>query len=173
METSKTVEQNAESNMKTEPQREHNWLQKFVGEWTYETEAMMGPDQPPERSAGTESVRSIGDLWILAEGQGEMPGCGPTTMLITLGYDPAQQQYVGNWVGTMMTHLWVYNGELDADQKVLTLHTEGPAMTGAGLGKYKDVIEFKNDDHRVLTSHMLDNDGQWQQFMTTHYRRQQ
>jgi Protein of unknown function (DUF1579) len=39
------------------------------------------------------------------------------------------------------------------------------------MAKYKDVIEFKSDDHRVLTSHMLADDGTWQPFMTAHYRR--
>jgi hypothetical protein len=33
------------------------------------------------------------------------------------------------------------------------------------------VIEFKSDDHRVLTSHILGDDGEWHQFMTAHYRR--
>jgi hypothetical protein len=33
------------------------------------------------------------------------------------------------------------------------------------------VIEFKDDDHRVLTAHVLGDDGTWQQFMTSNYRR--
>lgn len=37
--------------------------------------------------------------------------------------------------------------------------------------KYKDVIEFKSDDHRVLTAHALGDDGEWHGFMTTHYYR--
>lgn len=160
--------------MNTEPQNEHQWLQKLVGEWTYETEATMEPGTPPEKSTGTESVRSLGGLWILAEAQGEMPGCGAVTMMITLGYDPQQQRYVGTWIGSMMTHLWVYDGELDATERVLTLNAEGPAMDGKGkMAKYKDVIEFKNDDHRVLTSHVLADDGQWHKFMTANYRRKQ
>jgi uncharacterized protein DUF1579 len=72
----------------------------------------------------------------------------------------------------MMTHLWVYEGELDADERVLTLNAEGPSMASEGkMTQYKDVIEFKSDDHRVLTSHMLRDDGNWQQFMTANYRR--
>jgi hypothetical protein len=76
METAKTQQ---EPIMNTEPQKEHQWLQKLVGEWTYETEAMMSPDQPPERATGTESVRSIGGLWVVGEGQGEMPCGGAAT----------------------------------------------------------------------------------------------
>jgi hypothetical protein len=39
------------------------------------------------------------------------------------------------------------------------------------IAKYKDVIEFKSDDHRVLTSHVLGDDGKWHGFMTAHYQR--
>jgi hypothetical protein len=91
---------------------------------------------------------------------------------MTLGYDPARGKFVGTFVASMMTHLWVYEGTLDSAGKVLTLDTEGPGMAGDGkMVKYKDVIEFKSDDHRTLTSHMLGDDGKWQQFMTAHYRR--
>jgi hypothetical protein len=160
--------------MHTELQNEHHWLQKLVGDWTYETEASMGSDQPLEKATGTESVRSLGGLWVLAEGQGEMPGGGTATTMMTLGYDPQKQRYVGTWVGSMMTYLWVYDGELDANERVLTLNAEGPAMSGEGkMGKYKDVIEFKSDDRRVLTSHFLGDDGQWHHFMTANYQRKQ
>jgi Protein of unknown function (DUF1579) len=158
--------------MKVELQKEHRWLQKFVGEWTYEAEASMGPGQPPMKSSGTESVRSLSGVWILGEGQGEMPGAGPGTSILTLGYDPQKKRFVGTWVGSMMTHLWVYSGTLDAAERVLTLDTEGPDFAVEGkMGKYKDVIEFKSDDHRVLTSRALRDDGEWYGFMTSHYRR--
>jgi hypothetical protein len=158
--------------MKVEPQKEHQWLQKLIGQWTTEADCTMGPDQPPAKSKGTESVRSLGGLWVLCEGQGEMPGGDPHTMMMTLGYDPQKKHFVGTWIGSMMTHLWVYDGALDAAGKVLTLNTEGPNVCAEGkITKYKDVIEFKSDDHRVLTSHMLGDDGKWQQFMTADYRR--
>lgn len=158
--------------MNTEPQKEHQWLQKLVGEWAYEGEAAMGPGQPPEKFTGTESVRSLGGLWFLAEGEGEMPGGGAATTVMTLGYDPQKKRYVGTWIGTMMTQLWVYDGELDATERVLTLNSEGPSMTTEGkMTQYKDVIEFKNDDHRVLTAHVLGDDGKWQQLMTMNYQR--
>jgi Protein of unknown function (DUF1579) len=169
METTKTQEKQV---MQTEPQKEHQWLQKLVGEWTYETEVTMGQDQPPEKATGTESVRSLGGFWVLAEGQGEMPCGGVATTIMTLGYDPQKQRYIGTWVGSMMSYLWLYDGELDASKNVLTLNSDGPSMAGEGkMAKYRDAIEFKSEDHRVMTSHVLGDDGQWHQFMTVNYRR--
>ncbi len=169
-----TTQTHPESTQHSEPQKEHQWLQKLVGVWTYETEVTMGAEQPTERATGTETVRSLGGLWILAEGQGEIPGCGSATTLMTIGYDPQQHRYVGTWIGSMMTYLWQYEGELDAGETTLTLYSDGPAMTGdEKLAKYKDAIELRSDDHRVMTSQMLGDDGQWHHFMTTNYYRKQ
>src|ERR671914_871581 len=129
METSNTQ---PETTMKTEPQKEHQWLQRFIGEWTFEGEAMMEPGQPPAKFTGTESVRSLGDLWFLAEGQGEMPGGGTATTLVTLGYDSQKQRYVGTWIGSMMTHLWVYDGTLDAAGGGVAPLGGGPPHGGGG-----------------------------------------
>jgi hypothetical protein len=46
--------------MEAKPQKEHEWLHKLVGEWSFEGECGMGPDQPPMKSTGTETVRSAG-----------------------------------------------------------------------------------------------------------------
>ena len=142
-------------------------------ELIYEVEVTMESDYSTEKSTGIERVRPLGELWVLAEGEGEMPGCGGQALtLMSLGYDPQKRCYVGTWIGSMMTHLWQYNGELDASETVLTLNSEGPAMSGAEeMAKYKDVIEFKSDNHRIMTSHVLNN-GQWHHFMTAQYWRQ-
>jgi hypothetical protein len=160
--------------MMAEPQAEHRWLERLVGEWTCEGEAIMEPGAPPVRFESTENVRSLEGLWIVAEAHGEMPGCGSSTTIMTLGYDPQKERFVGTFVGSMMTHMWLYNGSLDATEKVLTLDTEGPSMTSEGeMAKYRDVIEIKSDSHRILSSHVLDEDGNWRQFLTAHYRRKQ
>ena len=100
-----------------------------------------------------------------------MPGGGAATMIITLGFDPQKQRFVGTWVGSMMTHLWVYDGALDPAGKVLTLNAEGPSMSGNGMAKYQDIIELKSDDHHTLTARMLGDDGTWTQVMAADYRR--
>lgn len=157
--------------MIAEPQREHRWLDKLVGEWTSETECRMGPDQPAANMRGVDVVRSLGGLWIVAEGEGEMPGGGAAKTIMTLGYDPRSGRYVGTFVASMMTHLWPYDGTLDASEKVLTLDSEGPDFTGQKTAKYQDCIELVDDDHRVMTSRVLGDDGNWVHFMTAHYRR--
>lgn len=158
-----------------EPQKEHRWLRKLVGEWTFEVVGETPAGAAEECGGGhtgTESARSLGDVWVLAEGNGVVPGAGPARTLMTLGYDPAKGRFVGTWIGSMMTHLWVYDGELDAEGRTLTLHAEGPSMAGDGtIGKYRDVIEFVDDDYRLLKSYFQGADGGWAQFVTGHYRR--
>ena len=157
---------------KVEPTKEHAWLRKFVGEWTYEHECTMGPGQPPMKFSGTESVRAIGEVWVQGESSGEMPGGGEAITQITLGFDPQRNRFVGTWIGSMMTHLWVYDGALDESGRVLTLECEGPDMTNPGqTGKYRDVVELADDDHRILRSHMQGPDGAWVEFVTGHYYR--
>jgi len=158
--------------MNAEPQKEHIWLNRLVGEWTYEIEACMKPGEPPQKLTGSETVRSIGGLWIVAEGRGEMPGGGLATTILTIGFDPAAKRYIGSWVGSMMTHLWIYEGTLDADEKVLSLNCEGPTFDGSGgTTKYKDVHTMISATERTLTGNILDKDGKWNAMMTCTYRR--
>ena len=35
------------------PQKEHEWLKQFVGEWETHSEAVMGPGQPAIKCEGT------------------------------------------------------------------------------------------------------------------------
>lgn len=161
---------------KVELQKEHRWLEKLVGEWTAEADQAIEPGKSQE--PWTETGRSLHGTWVLVEGKGEMPGGGgAATTVMTLGYDPQKKRFVGTWIGSMMTHLWIYDGELDAAGKVLTLESEGPKMDAEGklvegqMAKYRDIMEFESDDHRVLTGNILGDDGEWHQFMTAHYRR--
>lgn len=159
--------------MQSQPQNEHHWLHQLVGEWTYEHECSMGPDQPPAKMTGTDTVRSLGGIWVLCEGKGEMPGGGTALSVMTLGYDPAKKCFVGTFVASMMTHLWLYeNGNLDAAGKVLTLDAKGPSFADpAKMIRYQDIIELISPNDRTLSSQTLGDDGKWQRFMTAHYRR--
>lgn len=154
------------------PEKEHEWLARLVGDWTMEAECSMGPDQPPMKSEATETVKSLGALWIVGEGKCTMPDGEPGLTQISLGYDPITGRFVGNWIGSMMTHMWIYNGQLDSSGKILTLDSEGPSFDDPKkMGRYQDIIEIVSDDHRILRSQHLGKDGKWTQFMTAHYRK--
>lgn len=150
-----------------QPAEGHHWLEQLLGEWTYEGEAT---DQPG-KATGTETVRSLGGLWVIAEGAGDMGDGDQMHTMMTLGYDPETRRFPGTWIGSVGTHLWVYDGELDAAEKVLTLNCQGPSMSGDGtMANYRDVIEITDRDHRTLKAYIQEN-GSWRHFMTTHYTR--
>ncbi|HEX6368144.1 MAG TPA: DUF1579 domain-containing protein [Longimicrobium sp.] len=157
--------------MAVELRKEHQWLGRMAGEWSFEMEAEGEPGQPPIKDAGTESVRSVGGVWAMCEGRGTTPDGDDATSIMTLGYDPDRQRFTGTFIGSMMTHMWIYEGRMDAAGNVLTLDTEGPAYTGEGMMKYRDTIEIRDDDHRVHTSSYQKDDGSFHPFMTVHYRR--
>jgi len=158
--------------MFAKPQTEHDWLHQLVGEWTSEMDCAMGPDQPRQKSKGRESVRSLGGLWTLGEGEGELPDGTTGRTLMTLGFDPMRGRFVGSFIGSMMTHLWLYDGALDESGKVLTLESSGPNMMGDGaIMPYRDVITLVAPEHRILSSYTPDGAGGWTEFMTAHYRR--
>jgi hypothetical protein len=50
-----------------------------------------------------------------------MPGGGTCDSIMTPGYDPPTKRFVGPFIASMLTHVWIYNGSLDAAEKVLTL----------------------------------------------------
>jgi Protein of unknown function (DUF1579) len=153
------------------PGPEYEWLHQFVGEWETDMECTMEPGKPALKSKGTERVRSIGELWIVAEGQSVVMD-KPMKSILTLGYDPGQKKYVGTWVGSCMTYLWHYKGSVDQSGKALTLETEGPCPQFDGtVTKFREVIEVKSKDNRVFTSSMQGRDGKWATIAIINYRR--
>lgn len=156
--------------MAVERQREHRWLERLAGDWTWEMEAEGDPGEPPVRDAGTEHVRSLEGVWILCESAGRMPDGSTATSIMTLGYDPAKARFVGTFFGSMMTYLWIYEGTLEGD--TLTLDAEGPSYTEEGtMARYRDTIELVGDDRRIQRSSYQREDGSWHAFMTNDYRR--
>ncbi|MEM8834369.1 MAG: DUF1579 domain-containing protein [Planctomycetota bacterium] len=159
--------------MHVQPTPQHEWLRQLVGTWTIESSCDMGDGSPPMTSTAREVVRAMGELWIIAEMTGEIPGGGAFNSIMTLGYDSAKERFVGSWAGTPMTNMFVYDGALDAAQKTLTLSTPGPGMEDpTKTCNYEDVIELVTNDERLFHSQMQLDDGTWNRFMTGVYRRE-
>lgn len=152
------------------PQKEHDLLKQFVGEWETEMDT-SGPGEKPMTCKGTMSSKMLGGFWIVSEIETEMMGA-PMKGLQTIGYDPKSKKYIGTWVDTMMNHLWKYSGSVDEKGKTLTLEADGPSFTGDDkLAKYRDAYEFKSKDHIVMTSSAQGEDGKWVIFMTGNLKR--
>jgi hypothetical protein len=161
----------------TRPTEHHAFIEKFLGEWTVESQMMMGPDHS-ESSTGTESVSSFGGLFAHIEGEGTMPGGEKMHYRCAIGYDLTFEEIRGVWIADVSSHIWSYRGTLSEDGKKLTLECEGPNMdptadpaTAPKTAMYRDVHEFLSDDHRTLSSFGQQGDGTWCQFLTSHIRR--
>lgn len=150
---------------------QHEWLRRFLGEWRSEAVIPGEDGAPSETMSGTERARSLGGLWVVSEISGKSP-MGAMEAVLTLGYDPEKGRFVGTWIDSMVNHLWVYEGSLDASGNVLTLESRGPSFGGDGtLANYRDAFEFKSADHKVLTSSVEGPAGTWTSYLTVDYRR--
>jgi len=152
-------------------QKEHAWLQQFVGEWDVTSEAVMEPGQPPIKCTGTMSSRMLGGFWVVSEMTNEMMGT-KMTAIQTIGYDPLEKKYLGTFIDSMQGHMWKYLGTVDPTGKILTLEAEGPNfMQAEKMSKYQDVYEFKSKDHILMSSLMQGDDGKWVTFTRGDFKR--
>lgn len=153
------------------PQDQHRWLEQFTGKWIAESECQMGPDEAPGKTTGTFVGKSLGGFWLVGEGEAKAPTGGDWKSIMTLGFDPATNKFVGTFIASMMTHMWHYSGTLDAAKKKLVLDTTGPKCDGSGMARYQDIVEVLDDNNWLLWSQIQNDDGQWQKIMTCHHRR--
>ena len=150
---------------------EHEWLQQLVGEWTWESDSTE-PGKENRKQRGTETVRSLGGIWIVAAGRGDASDGSDSESIMTLGYSPQRSKYIGTFVASMMNDLWLYEGFIDQGSNALVLDTEGPSVADAlRRGKYKDTIRIIDRDNRVMSSSYQGESGDWLEFMTLRYRR--
>lgn len=148
-----------------EPTPEHQWLEKFSGEWEVTNKAFDPDGNEIMTCEGSYSARMLGSFWLIGDAIGEWAGT-KVHAVQTIGYDSEHKQYVGTWIDSVSDHMWEYTGSLNESKTKLTLEAEGPNFMGDGkMTKFRDAYEFKSPDHIVATSSMLGNDGKWVEFM--------
>jgi hypothetical protein len=159
--------------MFAKPTAEHTFFAPMIGQWTMEHRCDMGNGEPQVTATGRVAIRSLCGMWYLIECSGDGTGENPEpwSSLFTLGYDPAKKAFVGTFVGSMMAQLWVYEGQLDAAGKCVSLGCEGPRFDGNGRALYRDSFEIVSPDHWILRSEIQEVDGTWRQFMEGHHHR--
>lgn len=152
------------------PQKEHELLQRFVGEWDFVTTVYI-PGQPPMSAPGTETVRTVGEFWIIGESTGEMMGM-PMTNVITIGYDTQRGRYVGTSVDSMSTHITQYEGGVNdvGDRFTLRWQSPCPFQDGA-MVNFRGVTQFDGDDRRTFTAESQNEAGEWMRIVEVTFRR--
>jgi Protein of unknown function (DUF1579) len=136
-----------------EPTKEHKLIAGDVGVWDAEVKAFTGPDTEPMISKGTETVKALGDLWTVSDFKGEFGGQEFSGHGIT-GYDASKKKFVGIWVDTMSLAPMTLEGTYDEATKSLTMLTEGVDPATKQPYKMKEVITWKDKDHRNFVMYM-------------------
>ena len=153
------------------PQKEHEWLQQLVGNWDDELEMYFEEGKPPIKATGTDTTKSLGGFWVVTDFQCKVMDM-PMNGVITIGFDPKKKKYVGTGVDSMTSHMWTFEGTVDSTGKILSWETEGPCpQKGGKIVKFKESIELKSKDEKVITSSFLDDNGKWVPMMVIHGRR--
>lgn len=153
------------------PTKDHAWLKQLVGEWDIVFKMNVQPDQPPVESPGTDSVRALGDHWVIAEAKTTMMGA-PYNGILSLGFNTQKKHFNGTWIDSFGGHMWVYKGTLNDAGDTLTLETEGPSLEAQGkTARYKEIIQITGKDTRTFTSSMEKSDGSWMRILSAEYRR--
>lgn len=154
------------------PTKEHELLGQFAGEWNVTAEMVPAPGQEAIKWEGSESSSLIGGFWLVNRDEASMNGNPMMTSILTIGYDPEAKKYIGTFFCSEGSKLWQYTGSMDESGKKLTLETEGPSMLDpTKTAKYREILELKDKDHKVFTSFMQTDDGNWTKMVTMEYRR--
>jgi hypothetical protein len=145
---------------------EHEWLAQLAGDWSVSGEADMGPEMGKVNMDWVDRTRMFGDYFVVSDVAADFDGTRWNGRM-TLGWDPAQQAFVGTWMDTTNHYLWHYQGSLDASRAKLTLAAKGPSMMDpTQMANYRDVVEILGPNSKRLSSWIQGPDGQWTEFMT-------
>jgi hypothetical protein len=146
-------------------------FKRLVGNWTFESEAILAPDQPRVKAKGTERVRALGAFWVILEAKLTVMGT-PIDAVMTIGTTQSNKILEGAWVSSASGKMVTYKGTLSKDGNTVELATEMPnPMKGGKKYKHKDVISMQGNDRRTLKSFILEDNGKWVEYLSATYKR--
>ena len=134
-------------------------LKRLVGTWDAETES----------GKGTMTYKmGLDGLWLIGDFDGEFGGTKFEGKYLDT-YDPATKKYRSIWVDSFSTAPRIMEGNLDKDNKVMTMTGEGPMHEGKA--KFKSITEIKDADTVNFSLFMVDKDGKEQPTVKITYKR--
>jgi len=152
------------------PQREHEWLKPFEGDWEVTSKFTKEGEKTME-SKGTETAHlKLGGFWLFFDHKGQHEG-KPFEGHGMIGYDPAKRKYVGVWVDSLSPHWTPFEGEADAAGKALTLRGKGTDLKTGKECPLRWVLESGTQDHRMARIYKEGEDGKETLMGEMHYTR--
>ena len=140
------------------PTEEHKRLEANIGVWDADISIFAGgPDAEPMKSKGVEEVKSFGKLWIITHFKYDFMGA-PAAGQGTIGYDPDQKQYVGNWHESGSPYRSDMRGVFDSKTGKIVFQMK--SKTPQGEEQDNQVMMWNIDDqHRVFELHTKSPDS--------------
>lgn len=141
------------------PGKEHEALKVFEGDWTFQGKFFMEADKPPMEMNGTETSKMILGGWYLnSEVKSTFSGA-PFEGRWTMTYSVLKKKYQASWIDSMMAHVFVSEGEVDATGKIYTLTGDGFDPQTFKPIKERWVVEVKDAETHTRTFYNPGPDG--------------
>ena len=140
--------------------KEYDHLKRLVGTWNAETES----------GKGTMTYKmGLGGQWLIGDFDGEFAGIKFQGKYLDT-YDPATKKYRSIGVDSFSTAPRIMEGNLDKDNKIMTMTGEGPWVQGK-TARFKSITEIIDADTVNFSLFMVDKDGSEQQTVQITYKR--
>lgn len=151
-----------------EPQKpgpEHAHLNAMEGKW--DTVMEMGG----QKSKGTATYKSVcSGMWIASDFESDLGGV-PYQGHGMDGYDQLKKKFVGYWFDSMTSAPMTFEGNFDADHKVLTMTGTSPGPDGKPQ-KFRTTTEMEGADQMSFKMFMTStSDGKEELAFTIEYTR--
>jgi len=155
------------------PDKNHELLKKFVGDWDVDISTWQDPMAKPQMSKGTAKNTLILDgRYLKSSFEGAM-GDMKFQGLEIIGYDLIKKMYTTFWVDSMSTSFMVTTGTLNTAGNVLTETgmSPDPMTDGKMMQKFKNVTTFISDGKYKFEMFMVMPDGKETKGMELVYTR--
>lgn len=165
------AQEDKKQHREVKPGKQHEALKYFEGTWDAKVRFEGDKGKEPMESKGTETSKfGAGDFWLMSKFEGEMMG-KPFKGHGMMGYDLQKQKYIGVWVDSMQSNLFLSEGTADADYKSWTMVGTGYCdMEGKSI-TMKQVYQIKDKDSFTLHFFKPSPDGPDKEVGTITYTR--
>jgi hypothetical protein len=148
------------------PTPEHSKLKKRVGKWEF----VLKDAQNQESKGVSETTEECGGMWFVDDMKTKLGGL-PFQGKGLDGYDPAKKKYVTVWVDSFAHSPMFFEGQYDADGKVLTMICEGTVPGTNNPATWRSTTEWKNENEYIFEMYLKPKGSDEMRMMVVTYKR--